>query len=162
MKQDKNIDKIIKQNLSLENPSSDFSVNLMQQILDKETEKEKALSSLIQKHVIEIPSAKFTFRIMQEITANASSHIPTYQPVISKKIWFVLSSIILFVVVFTILNFDNAPPEYNYLQDFISKINGASSIKLPFILTSPIFALSLFALSSLLLLDRFLHRKEQV
>lgn len=162
MKQDKNIDKFIKQNLSLENPSTHFSINLMQQIHANETEKESTLSSLIQKHTLEQPTVNFTANIMQEITANASSHILTYQPVISKKIWFVLSSIILFIVVVTVLNFGNTPPEYSYTQDLVSKINGAFSVKLPAILTSPISALSLFALSSLLLLDRFLHRKEQV
>jgi len=162
MKRDKNIDKFIKENLSLEKPSSHFSGNLMQQIDAKETEKESALASLIQKHTLEQPTANFTASIMQGIILHEGLPISAYQPVISKKIWFVLSSIILFVVVYTVLNFDNAPPEYSYIQDFVSKIDGAFSVKLPSILTSPILALSLFALSSLLLLDRFLHRKEQV
>ena len=105
MKQDKNIDKFIKQNLSSENPSSEFSAKVMQQINALELENEKALSSLLQKHTLEKPSLDFTSKIMQEISA--SGKIAAYQPVISKKVWFVIFSVILVLVTLALFNFEN-------------------------------------------------------
>jgi len=160
MKQDKNIDKFIKQSLSSEKPSSDFSANVMQQINALELENEKALSSLLQKHTLEKPSLNFTSKIMQEI--GAREKIGSYQPVIGKKVWFVIFSIILVVVIFTIFNFNNTPSEMTYIDAFISKMSSSFSFKMPALITSPILALSMLALSSFLFLDKFLHRKEYV
>jgi hypothetical protein len=69
MKRDKKIDKFIKQNLSPENPSAEFSSNIMQQINSLEKINEKALASLLHKHTLEKPSLNFTSKLMQEISA---------------------------------------------------------------------------------------------
>jgi uncharacterized integral membrane protein len=158
MKQDKNIDKFIKQNLSTEQPSSDFSSRVMQQINSLELENEKALSSLLQKHTLEKPSLNFTSKIMQEI--NAGSAIGVYDPVISKKVWFIIFSTIFFLVIISVFNIENTPSQLSYLDIFMTKINEALSFKTPAVLSSPILAFSMFALSSLLFLDRFLRRKK--
>jgi uncharacterized integral membrane protein len=158
MKQDKNIDKFIKQNLSTEQPSPVFSSKVMQQINSLELENEKALSSLLQKHTLEEPSLNFTSNIMQEI--NASSTIGVYHPVISKKVWFIIFSTILFLVILSVFNFQNTPAQFSYLDEFMTKIDKALSFKMPAVLSSPILAFSMVALSSLLFLDRFLHRKK--
>jgi len=158
MKQDKNIDKFIKHNLSTEQPSSEFSSKVMQQINSLELENEKALYSLLQKHNLEEPSLNFTSNIMQEI--NASSTIGVYHPVISKKVWFVILSAILFLVILSVFNFENTPSQYSNLDVFMSKIDKALSFKIPAVLSSPILAFSTFALSSLLFLDRFLRRRK--
>ncbi len=158
MKKDKNIDKFIKQNLSTEQPSSEFSSKVMQQINALEHENEKVLSSLLQKHTLEKPSLNFTSNVMQEI--NASSTVGVYHPVISKKVWFVILSAILFLVVLSVFNFENTPAQYSYLDVFVSKIDKALSFKMPAVISSPILAFSTFALSSLLFLDRFLRRKK--
>jgi uncharacterized integral membrane protein len=158
MKQDKNIDKFIKQNLSTEQPSSEFSSKVMHHIHALEHENEKALSSLLQKHTLEKPSLNFTSKIMQEI--HASSTIGVYHPVISKKVWFIIFSTILFLVILSIFNFENTPTQYSYLDVFMSKLDKALSFKTPAVLSSPILAFSTFALSSLLFLDRFLRRKK--
>jgi len=158
MKEDKNIDKFIKQNLSPENPSSEFSAKVMQQINDLELENAKALSSLLQKHTLEKPSLNFTSKIMQEI--GASAKIGAYQPVIGKKVWFVIFSVISALVILALFNFDNTPTQIKYLDVIVQKMDGALSYEMPAIISSPILALSMLALSSFLFLDRFLHRKE--
>lgn len=156
MKQDKKIDKFIKQNLSPENPSAEFSSNIMQQINSLEKINEKALASLLNKHTLEKPSLNFTSKLMQEISA--VSKVSVYQPVISKKVWFLIISTILLLVVLAVFNFENTPSQFNYVDVVASKIDGLFSFKMPALISSPILALSMFALSSLLFLDRFLQR----
>ncbi len=158
MKQDKNIDRFIKKNLRTEKPSTSFSNELMQQIHALENENEKVLSSLLQKHSLEKPSVNFTSRIMREINAVSSQSV--YQPVISKKVWFVIFSVILSFVIFAIFNFDNTAIQVKYIDGIVQKMSESLSYELPELISSPLMALSMFALSSLLILDRFLHRKE--
>ena len=67
MKENKNIDKFIKQNINIEKPSLDFSNKVMSQVKAIELNNEKAFSSLMQKNLLETPSVNFTTNIMSVI-----------------------------------------------------------------------------------------------
>jgi hypothetical protein len=153
----KNIDKIIKQNLKIEETSSGFSDNVMEQIYDTDLKKEKALSSLLQRHIIEETTIDFTSKVLASI--EQKSKVAIYQPVISKKVWFIITSVIAFVLVYTLLNEDAETTQNIYLESFLSKVTGLFTTEYPTLSISPLFALSIFALSSLLILDHFLRNR---
>lgn len=153
----KNIDEFIKQNLKVEETSSDFSGSVMEQIYAADQKTEKALSSIIRKHVLIDTSVDFTSQVMSSI--EKKSTVAIYQPVISKKVWFFIISIISFVLVYTFLNVDTQTEQNIYLERFFTKVNGFFTLDYPSVSISPLFALSIFALSSLLILDYFLRNR---
>ena len=154
---DKNIDDFIKQNLDIQEPSKDFSGNVMEQIYALDLEKDKALSSLMQKHVLEAPSINFTSRLMASI--EQQSKITAYKPVIGKKVWFLITSVIVFIFVYVFLKSDFAIKENIYLENLIGKLNNLFVFEYPSLDISPIFGLGIFALSSLLFLDYFIRNR---
>lgn len=152
----KNIDKIIKQNMDIEKPSLEFTEKVMHQILASESIREKALISLLQKHTLKEPSIDFTSKVMSILPKN--SHVFVYKPVISKNVWYLLAVGFILMVVYIFLNADDIVTS-ELLNSYIAKIGTVFSFKIPNLLISPIFALSMFALSSLLLLDYFLRNR---
>jgi hypothetical protein len=154
---DKNIDDFIKQNLDIQEPSKDFSGNVMEQIYALDLKKDKALSSLMQKHVLEEPSINFTSRLMASI--EQQSKITSYKPVIGKKVWFLISSVVVFIFVYTFLKSDFAIKENIYLENLQGKLNNLFVFEYPSLDISPIFGLGIFALSSLLFIDYFIRNR---
>ena len=154
---DKNIDDFIKQNLDIQEPSKDFSGNVMEQIYALDLKKDKALSSLMQKHVLEAPSINFTSRLMASI--EQQSKITAYKPVIGKKVWFLIISVVLFIFVYTFLKSDFAIKENIYLENLQGKLNNLFVFEYPSLDISPIFGLGIFALSSLLFIDYFIRNR---
>ena len=154
---DKNIDDFIKQNLDIQEPSKDFSGNVMEQVYALDLEKDKALSSLMQKHVLEAPSINFTSRLMASI--EQQSKITSYKPVIGKKVWFLISSVVVFIFVYTFLKSDFAIKENIYLENLQGKLNNLFVFEYPSLDISPIFGLGIFALSSLLFIDYFIRNR---
>jgi len=154
---DKNIDNFIKQNLDIQEPSKDFSGNVMEQIYALDLEKDKALSSLMQKHVLETPSINFTSRLMASI--EQQSKITAYKPVIGKKVWFLISSVVVFIFVYTFLKLDFTATKHVYLENLQSKVNNLFVFEYPSLDISPIFGLGIFALSSLLFVDYFIRNR---
>ena len=157
MKEDKNIDKFIKQNINIEKPSLDFSNKVMSQVKALELKKEKAFSSLLQKNLIETPSLDFTANIMSAI--NQDSKASVYIPVIGKKAWLLIASFVLVLLSYTIFNLELTQPYFQDLDKYIPSYDLDFSIVLPPLLTSPLFAISIFALSSLLFLDYFIRNR---
>jgi len=157
MKQDKSIDKYIKEGLKVEKTSLGFSNNVMQQIHTLNIEKEKALTSLMQKYILQEPSLNFTANTLSKINSDLKS--ATYQPVISKKAWFTIASILISVSIYIIVYMDSVSLQSDLLLKNIQKLESLFSFELPSLLTSPLFALSIFALSSLLFLDYFLRKR---
>ena len=157
MKEGKNIDKLIKQNLNIEKPSLDFSNKVMYQVKAFELKKERAFSSLIQKNQLETPSIDFTSNVMSVIYQD--SKVSVYTPVIGKKAWFLIASFILILLSYTIFNLEVTQPYFTGLDKYIPSYDLDLSFNLPPILTSPLFAISIFALSLLLFLDYFVRNR---
>lgn len=153
----KNIDKLIKQNLKIEEPSLDFSGHVMDQIYASDLKKEKSLSSLMQRHLIEEPSIDFAVDVLSKIEEDLKATI--YQPVLGKKAWFFIGSLIVVVLIYTLFGIDSSSSESSLLGDLISKTNGYFTFDLPSVSISPLFALSTFALSSLLFLDYYVRNR---
>ncbi len=158
MKEDKNLDKFIKQNIDIEKPSFDFSKEVMQHILTSDLNKEKALTNLLKKHTLENPNVDFTSNIISVI--NQYSKESNYTPVIGKKVWILIISFIVILMGYTISKLDVTQTYSTWLDKYIPSFNVDISFNLPLILTSPLFALSIFALSSLLLLDYFIRNRK--
>lgn len=163
MKKDKNIDKLIKESLDVEKTSMDFSKNVMQQIYTSEKEREKALFSLIQKSLLERPSAGFTSGVISLVKTYSKTSI--YTPVISKKVWVLITSLYIALMGYTVFNLNMSQPYFiwldAYILDFRDDLSfNLPSITLPSVLTSPLFAVSIFALSSLLLLDYIIRNRK--
>lgn len=155
MKENKKIDKFIKHNIDVEKTSFDFSNKVMQQILSSDLEKEKALTNLLNKHTLENPTLEFTSKVM--IVVKQNSAIIEYQPVISKKAWYFIASIFILVMVFAVPYFDITSSQLNYKIPYLTSIKSMFSFNVPSILSSPLFAMSIFTLSFLLLLDYFIN-----
>ncbi len=157
MKDDRNFDKLMRESLKAEQPSKAFTSNIMGQINSLESNEEKALGSLIKRSLLESPSLNFTDRVMGEI--EKSSKVIVDQPIIGKKAWtFILLSLIS-VVVYVLVSPTKETVTTQYLDNALSKFDGAISFDLPALLISPLFAISVFALSSLLFLDYFLRNR---
>ncbi len=154
---DKNIDNFIRKNIEIQEASMDFSENVMEQIYALDLKKDKALSSLMQKHILDAPSINFTSRVMASI--EQKSEIKTYQPVIGKKVWVLISSVIAIIFIFTFLKLDFTVTEHIYLENIQSKVSNLFVFEYPSLNISPLFGLGIFALSSLLFLDYFIRNR---
>ena len=154
---EKNIDKFIKQNLDIQEPSKDFSGNVMEEIYALDLKKDKALSFLMQKHVLEAPSLNFASRVMASI--EQKSEIKAYQPVIGKKVWILIISVVMLIFVYTFLKLDFTASKHIYLENLQNEVNNLFLFEYPSLSISPLFGLSIFALSSLLFLDYFIRNR---
>jgi len=153
----KNIDKFIKKNLEVDSSSLNFTDSVLQRIKIDEAIQEKALTSLLQKHGEESPSEDFITKVMFQVKEH--EELIKYQPVISKKGWTMIAVISLSTVGYILVNSDGSKAESDILYRYLSAVENLFSFNVPAILTSPIFALSLFALSTLLTIDYYIRNK---
>jgi len=153
---DNKIDNFIKKNLEIQETSLGFSENVMEEIFSLDLKKDKALSSLMQKHIIEAPSINFTSSVMGSIER---SKVIAYQPVIGKKVWILISSVIVFIFVYTFLKLDFTATEHLYLENLQSNLGNLFVFEYPSLNISPLFGLATFALSSLLFLDYYIRNR---
>jgi hypothetical protein len=157
-----NIKKLI-QSIELDSPSRNFADKVMSKInyvTNEEVLNDPSLTSLLKKNGQEAPSVNFIDKVMAQIQQEG---IIEYKPIISKKIWRFLSVLFVSSVVFVL--FTESPSSSNsYVSkysDVLEKIIASfgssivESIQIPLILV-----VSLFCLSSLLLLDYFLNTRE--
>lgn len=160
MSEEEKIEKLIKDSLHIEQPSSDFKSKIMDQIEAFDAKEEKALRSVLGKHIIESPSINFTDRVMHEI--HKASIAIVNKPIISKKTWIFIAISLLSLLVYSIfISTGSTEPSMvgGLIDDGMSKLTSATSFNLPGILISPIFGLSVFALSSLLFLDYYFRNR---
>lgn len=160
MKEDKNIDKLIRDSLRAENGPEDLTDKIMGKIEASEQIEEKALRSLMGKHVLESPSADFTSKVMSHV--ESESTLIRNPVIISKKAWVVIAVAIFGFIIYVLQSgteTEATPNIYEGLMsktgDFFSQLTGSFSYQLPELVTNPLFAISLFALSFLLLLEHF-------
>jgi len=170
MKEDKNIDKLIRDSLKFEQGPEGLTDKIMGKIEATEQIGEKALRSLMSKHVLESPSADFASNVMAKIeavtasetSAKSETHIVTNPVIIGKRAWAVIATALIGFILYVMqtgTTSEATPNIYEGLMsktgDFFSQMSGSVSYQLPELLTSPLFAISLFALSFLLLLEHF-------
>ena len=154
----KRLDKLMRDYMYTENPPSDFSDKVMQQIVSSEKEKEKVLGLLMQKHAMESPSINFTHHVMDKIQVK-EPYVFIYKPVISKKNWLMISVFLLLVVIFSFLSMDYQEDQLDYIGKFMIKLDSIISFQLPEVIFSPILALSLFTMSLFLWIDYFIQNR---
>jgi len=162
MKEEKNIDKLIRESLKTEQPSNDFTSKIMNQIKVADTDQEKAMASLLKKNTLESPSLNFTARVMAEVE-KASIKIAD-EPIISKKVWTFISIFIGSIFIYVLLTGEKNTSSSTAFNEIIKKwdqlLTSSLSFELPEIIISPLFGLSIFALSSLLFLDYYLKNRK--
>jgi len=156
----KRLDKFIKDGMAVENTSFDFSNKIMQNINATEKAKDRALGSLLQKHTLEQPSMGFSSAVLDEI--HALSTAKAYQPVISKKVWYIIFSLVFLIICYILFYMDDLQTSTFIVDAYLIKLERLFTFELPDILSSPIFALSMFALSTLLFLDYFLKNRKTI
>jgi hypothetical protein len=154
---DQNIDNFIKENMDIQEPSEGFSNTVMEEIIALDLEKEKALFSLLQKHVLEEASINFTSGVMAGIEQKSKAF--TYQPVIGKKVWFFIGSIIAIIFLYSFLKLDFTVVQHIYLENLQAQLNNLFAFEYPSLRISPLFGLGIFALSSFLYLDYFIRNR---
>ena len=157
MKDDGKIDKLLRESLRMEQPSTDFTNKIMGQIEAMDTNKEKALRSVLTRNALQSPSLNFTDRVMVEIEKSAIAIVN--KPIIGKKAWAFIGICLTLIVAYVLVTPSQETTTSIYLDNALGKFDGMFSFDLPGVLNSPLFAISVFALSSLLFLDYFLRNK---
>ena len=162
MKEDKNIDKLIRESLKMEQPSDDFTSKIMNQIEVADTKQERALASLLKKNTLDSPSLNFTERVMAEVKKTSIKIAD--EPIISKKVWTFIGIFVGAIFVYSLLLGDKSTSSSTAIDETMKKfdqmLTNSLSFDLPEILISPLFGLSIFALSSLLFLDYYLKNRK--
>jgi len=145
----------------------DFTKQVMQDIFVSASEeglKDEKLATLLKEPGLEIPSNKFVSNIMKDVEVQRNLE---YQPLISKKGWLVISAFFIGILVFVL--FKDMPEQPSaifaklipYLEasknTFSNPFEGQKLLNLTKL--SPILAISLFCLSSMLLFDTKLKRR---
>jgi len=163
-KKEHNIKKLI-QSIELDSPSDNFTKKVMSKInyvTNDELLNDPSLTSLLKKNDQEAPSVNFVDKVMAQIPQEG---IIEYKPIISKKIWSVLSLLFVSSVVFVLFT-ESKTSSNSYitkysevLEKIISNFSSSivESIQIPSILV-----VSTFCLSSLILLDYFLNTREYI
>ena len=161
-KEEHNIKKLI-QSIELDTPSENFTEKLMSKInyvTNDEVLNDPSLTSLLKKNGQETPSVNFVDKVMAQIQLEGTIE---YKPIISKKIWSVLSILLVSSFIFVLFT-ESSPSSNSYVSKYSDVLDqiitsfGSSiveSIQIPSILV-----VSIFCLSSLLLLDYFLNTRE--
>lgn len=162
MKEDKNIEKLIRESLKVEQPSVDFTDKIMNQIHAVDSKQDIVLGSLIKKSILESPSVNFTDRIMAQVEQKRLQIED--KPMISKKIWVILSIFVGAIFIYTLFTGESNSAASEVIDGTMNKVDGlltnSLSFEMPALLTSPLFGLSVFALSSLLFLDYFIKNRK--
>lgn len=159
-KSNKHIKNIISK-VGIEKAPIDFTNKVMQDIFvstSVEALKDATLSSLLKRTSIEEPSPEFVSAIMNQVKTPI---VIDYQPLISKKVWFIISGVVITFVLFVFLY--DSPNEsisvFNKVSPYLNDMNSIFTNFLKGFTISPVLIISIFCLSTLLLLDTFLKRR---
>ncbi|MDZ7613996.1 MAG: hypothetical protein U5K51_10110 [Flavobacteriaceae bacterium] len=157
--EEKNWDELIKKNLLLDETSIDFTNKVMQRIEELDVIKEKAMGNLFKKYAQEEPSPIFSEKIMAQLSTKPGF---VYQPVISKRAWFVLG--LIAIAIFVVVLKGSSPEELNnpVYSNLVLKFSRLIDIKLPAIFSSKLLAVSLAACSILMSLEYFFRSRQSV
>jgi len=67
---------------------------------------DKLAKKVMQSSLLESPSLDFTNNVMAEVKANVASNITVYEPLISKRTWFILSVLFAGGLIYSLLGTD--------------------------------------------------------
>ena len=158
-KSDKHIKKIISK-VELDKAPIDFTSKVMQDVFistNEEALKDPALSSLLKRTSTEEPSQNFVSLIMNQVENPVEIK---YQPLIGKKTWFIIAGVLISFILFALLN--DSPSQSTPIIDkalpYLDSLNSLIANPFKGFKMSPLLAISLMCLSSLLLVDTFLKR----
>ena len=133
----------------------DFTKKVMQDVSilsNEELLEDKKLTSILKSSSIEKPSKNFVSTVLNTIEIKNQV---TYKPVINKKAWFIIVTILISLVLYII--FYDSPTEttsvFSSVTSYIDSFNNVFSNFINGFKLSSIFTISLIALSSLLVLD---------
>jgi uncharacterized protein YggT (Ycf19 family) len=159
-KSDKHIKNIIGK-VGIDKAPVDFTRKVMQDVFvstNEEALKDPALSSLLKRSTIEEVSQDFVSSIMNRVETPVEIN---YQPLISKKTWFIISGVVIAFILFVFLS--GSPKEstsiFNKVSPYLDTINNLFSNPFKGFVLSPLLTISILCLSSLLLLDTILKRR---
>ena len=159
-KQQKDIRKFINTN-SIDKAPANFTNKVMQDVFmssNEEALKSAALNSLLKRTTIEKPSYHFASNIMSQITAEKEIE---YQPLISKKAWLIISVVLIAFVLVTIFSnsTDGSTSIFSEVNPYIDQVKSVFNNPFKGVEVSPLLAISLLCLTSMLLFDNFLKKK---
>ena len=125
---------------------------------------EELTKYIIQEAQLESPSVGFTDRVMAAVrTEEIESALPNYQPVISKRGWFLIAFLLVGICSFVFTgNFENPEVltsiDLSFLES-VSSINLFEGIEISniFLISTLLFAI--FALMQLLTIKNFINRQ---
>jgi len=133
----------------------DFTKKVMQDVSilsNEELLEDKILTSILKRSSIEKTSKNFVSIVLNTIEIKNQVK---YQPVINKKAWFIITTILILLVLYII--FYDSPAEttsiFSSATLYIDSFSNAFSNFINGFKLSSIFTISLIALSSLLVLD---------
>lgn len=154
---DKSLKKLLRK-VTLDAPSLHFTDNIIHQIEAEAAQSmafEPKLQTLLQRHALETPSADFTKAIMAKTAAPKT----VYAPIIPQKAWYGVAALFTFLFGWVIYFWKTPNPTVT--QSPQSQTTVLSLTELSHVLTSipSTYALGLFAICTLLLLDYFLRYK---
>lgn len=159
----KNMDKLIRESLGFDKSPEGMTDRIMDKIFSAEQVEDKALESLMRKHMLESPSPGFAASIMSQIEKASASSISIDPVIIGKKAWTAILIGLSAFIIWVVRSGEQAQLESgpigdasSRMRDFFTGLQGSLSFQIPEILTNPLLGISLFALSSLLLLDYLL------
>ena len=161
-KEEHKIKKLI-QSIELDKPSENFTEKVMSKInyaTSDEALKDPTLTTMLKHYGQEFPSINFADRVMAQVHKDVAVE---YKPIISKKVWSVIFSLFTSFIVYVLIAepaSTNNPYISRYstlLEKFILDfgIVLVESTQIPSILT-----VSIFCLSTLLLLDYFFRKRK--
>jgi len=159
-KSDKHIKNIIS-TAGIDKAPVDFTSKVMQDVFvstNEEALKDATLSSLLKRTSIEEPSQDFVSSIMDQVETPIEIK---YQPLISKKTWLIISGVVMAFILFIFLSgsTEESTSIFNKVSPYLNNMNNLFSNPLKGFVLSPLLAISIICLSSLLLLDTILKRR---
>tara|TARA_R110002073_G_scaffold220418_1_gene380589 strand:- start:81225 stop:81719 length:495 start_codon:yes stop_codon:yes gene_type:complete len=162
MSKSKDIKNIINKN-AIDKAPMNFTEEVMKDVFlmsDSELLKDDALSSLLQRTIIEQPSESLVNAVLSQVEVENKM---VYQPLISKRGWVVIFSVLIGFVLFVLfyntstastgfINIDTLLPYLKFTESLLSN---------PFkgMVFSPLLAISLLCISTLLFVDTFLKKR---
>jgi len=146
---------------SADKAPADFTSKVMQDVFvlaNDEALKDVPLENLLKRVDIDEPSHDFLSSVMSQVDIKKEIQ---YQPLISKKAWFVIFGAVIAVVLFSsISNTTNeSVSTFNKISPYVDQAQQLFTNLFKNITFSPLLTISLLCLSSMLLFDAFLKRK---
>ncbi|MDJ0646544.1 MAG: hypothetical protein QNJ57_11230 [Flavobacteriaceae bacterium] len=164
-----NIENLLRRSQADEAPKG-FTAKVMEEVTmlsDEALLKDPKMASLLKNAVLKRPSEEFSDVVMTKVAAEMTSN---YQPIISKRIWIIISSAIIAFISYVLFIavpsdspslFDKAFPYLEKTQSTIEFTRSAMQNFIQNFQVSSILTLSLLTLTILVVID-FLSRQRTV